>query len=199
MKRIHTTIALAVGLAFAGTSFAQGGYGGGRYDNVRYDYARVVRVDPIVERMRHPVATRDVCYDEPVEVYQPGYVTRRHDNTGATVLGALVGGALGNQVGKGDGRKAATIAGAVIGGSVGNNVARRNDRYDDRVYHSGGYATAYERRCETRTDYTRSNAVVGYDVTYRYRGDTFHTRLDHHPGNRLRVRIDGYRDVTPAE
>jgi outer membrane lipoprotein SlyB len=43
---------------------------------------------------------------------------------GGALLGAIVGGALGNQVGKGDGRKAATIAGAVIGGAVGNDIER---------------------------------------------------------------------------
>ncbi|HOV58635.1 MAG TPA: glycine zipper 2TM domain-containing protein [Rhodanobacteraceae bacterium] len=43
---------------------------------------------------------------------------------GGTVLGAIVGGALGNQVGKGDGRKAATVAGAVAGGAVGHNIEK---------------------------------------------------------------------------
>lgn len=47
---------------------------------------------------------------------------------GGTVLGAIVGGALGNQVGKGDGRKAATIAGALAGGAIGHNVEKDNRR-----------------------------------------------------------------------
>lgn len=47
---------------------------------------------------------------------------------GGTVIGALVGGALGNQVGKGDGRKAATIAGAVAGGAIGHQVEKDNRR-----------------------------------------------------------------------
>src|SRR5574337_391175 len=40
--------------------------------------------------------------------------------------GAVAGGVLGNQVGKGDGRKAATVAGAVAGGVVGNQVGKRS-------------------------------------------------------------------------
>jgi outer membrane lipoprotein SlyB len=40
------------------------------------------------------------------------------------VLGAIIGGALGNQVGKGDGRKAATVAGAVAGGVIGNKIEK---------------------------------------------------------------------------
>jgi outer membrane lipoprotein SlyB len=45
---------------------------------------------------------------------------------GATLLGAIVGGALGHTVGKGDGRKAATVVGAVAGGAVGHNVEKNN-------------------------------------------------------------------------
>jgi uncharacterized protein YcfJ len=40
-------------------------------------------------------------------------------------VGAVVGGLLGNQVGKGNGRTLATIAGAVGGGYLGNEVAKR--------------------------------------------------------------------------
>lgn len=61
----------------------------------------------------------------------------RRDNRvgGGTVLGAIVGGALGNQVGKGDGRKAATIAGAVAGGAIGHNIEkdRRRSNYSYRI------------------------------------------------------------------
>lgn len=40
------------------------------------------------------------------------------------VAGALIGGALGNQVGGGNGRKLATVAGAVGGGYAGNQIER---------------------------------------------------------------------------
>lgn len=53
-----------------------------------------------------------------------------HNNTGAIVVGALVGGVLGNTVGHGDGRRAATVVGAVAGGAVANNLTRDGDRYD---------------------------------------------------------------------
>jgi outer membrane lipoprotein SlyB len=69
---------------------------------------------------------------------------------GGTVLGAIVGGALGNTVGRGDGRKAATIAGAVAGGAIGHNVEKRG-RDSDRYYRitvsmdRGGRARVYEQ------------------------------------------------------
>jgi uncharacterized protein YcfJ len=42
---------------------------------------------------------------------------------GATVVGAVVGGALGNQLGGGTGKDILTAGGAVAGGAVANNAA----------------------------------------------------------------------------
>ncbi|HTA65147.1 MAG TPA: glycine zipper 2TM domain-containing protein [Xanthomonadaceae bacterium] len=52
----------------------------------------------------------------------------QRDNTGARLLGAVIGGALGHTVGKGDGRAAATVAGAAIGYGVAASAT------DDRSY-----------------------------------------------------------------
>ncbi len=69
---------------------------------------------------------------------------------GGTVLGAIVGGALGNQVGKGDGRKAATIVGALAGGVVGHDIEK--DQRRSRSYYRivvrmdrGGRTYAFEQ------------------------------------------------------
>ena len=62
---------------------------------------------------------------------------------------------------------------------------------------SGGYVRDYETRCHQQTAWRGDDDIVGYEVTYRYRGVTYNTTMDHHPGNRLRVRVD--RGVTPAE
>ena len=79
-------------------------------------WAPVVQVVPITEQVR---VEREVCR----EVATTRYTRSGNDKTGL-VVGALVGGALGNQVGKGDGRKAATVAGAVIGGVIGNEAEK---------------------------------------------------------------------------
>lgn len=50
-----------------------------------------------------------------------------------TVLGALAGGILGNQVGKGSGRVLATVAGAVVGGVVGSEIGKSLDENDRRA------------------------------------------------------------------
>jgi len=190
MKRFHTTLALALGLALAGPALAWHDDYYSHDRDEQFDYARVVSVEPIVERSRGPV-DHEVCYDEPVDRYEPRYTSRR-DNGGATVLGAIIGGALGNTVGHGDGRKAATIAGAVIGGSIAHDNARRND------YDRGGYVVHdTETRCHTETSYDGGREVTGYTVTYRYDGRNYTTTLDHDPGERIRVNVDSH--VTPAE
>ena len=50
-----------------------------------------------------------------------------------TVIGALAGGILGNQVGKGKGRVLATVAGAVVGGIVGSEIGKALDENDRRA------------------------------------------------------------------
>lgn len=174
---------VALAMALAGTQalaqdrgYDRGGYGD---ENAKVVWADVLRVDPIYDRVRSS-SPREVCEDIPVD---------RHIDDGnraaGTVLGAIVGGVLGNTVGKGDGRKAATVAGAVIGGSVGNNVARGDDRYYSSV----------DRHCRMVEDVSEERRVVAYDVQYRYRGDVYMSRMSFDPGDRMRVRVS----VEPVE
>lgn len=149
-------------------------------EGVHFAWADVVRVDPIYTYERVSRPERE-CYDSEVTRRDD----RRGNNTGATVLGAIIGGALGNQVGKGDGRKAATIAGAVAGGAIANNAARR----DDETYVSS------ERHCREVDGGYEERRINGYDVEYRYRGETYMSRLTYDPGERMRVRVS----VTPAD
>ena len=173
-KQVIFSALLATFAGGSATAAAQDG----RYDrppgtdNSRMAWADVLRVNPLYETVRSS-RPQEECYDEEVE-------RRSSGNRGAgTVLGAIVGGVLGNTVGKGDGRKAATVVGAVAGGAVGNNVGGRNDRY---------YSST-ETRCRTVQSSSEERRIAGYDVQYRYRGDVFMSRLDYDPGERLRVRV----------
>ena len=76
-------------------------------ENVSFAYADVLRTEPVFEIFRNP-NPREECYDERVVTQKPD----GGDPTGGTVLGAAIGGVLGNQVGGGSGRTAATVAGA---------------------------------------------------------------------------------------
>lgn len=185
---MRTVTTLLFSLAFASVAHAQAHYdeppprARRAPENVNFGYADVLRVDPVYEyyQVSQP---REECYEERVVTREP----RGGDPTGGTILGALIGGALGNQVGGGHGRQAATVAGAVIGGSVGRNVDRSNS--PGRTYEDRG------TRCRLVEDAREEQRISAYNVEYRYRGEVYMSQLPHDPGDRLRVRVS----VRPAE
>lgn len=146
----------------------------------QYDYARVVDVQPRYETHRVPV-DREICWEE--EQYERVGGGR---SAGSTIVGALIGGVVGNQFGSGDGRKAATAAGALLGGAIGHEQNRRR--------HPARYRPVVQERCEIQRDYREESVISGYEVAYRYRGETYHTTTREHPGDRIRVRVS----VAPA-
>lgn len=211
MKRFPTTVlflAITAATGFSAFAAAEDYYGNRSYDS-RYDYrydtyrasdyrnsharrdiATVIRVD---ERFADNGYLRQECWNERTNGYESGYyrdangrLYRGDSTTNGTLLGALIGGALGNQVGDGNGRTAATIAGAVIGGKVGHDIDARND--------SNGTAYEYRdqggivRRCRTVSD--GGGRFGGYDVTYRYAGQSYHALMNYRPGRTIRVMVD---------
>lgn len=170
------------------------------YDNATFDYAQVVSVDPLVEKyqVNQPI---ERCWDEQVSTQQR-YPQNRHPNSKSRtpeVLGAIIGGVIGNQVGKRGGGKArdvATVAGAILGGSIGHDVKNNNRRYDSSRYGSSRYDDRYQtiryqtvQRCEVKDSYVTKEEIVGYDVAYKYRGNVFHTQMNQHPGDKIKVKV----------
>lgn len=154
-----------------------------------YAWAEVVEVTPIHVRDSEPVY-REQCWSEPVrEVYVPSGRRPHYPHSGP-ILGAIVGGVIGNQFGSGGGRVAATFAGAVLGDAI-----VRDSQY---AGYRGGpphQRVVYRERCgPVVTGYRDSEYVDGYDVAYEFGGEIYHTRMDHPPGDRIRVRVD----VRPA-
>jgi uncharacterized protein YcfJ len=109
-----------------------------------------------------------------VQVRQP----ERFGNRDGAVLGTVVGGLLGNQVGGGNGRKAATAAGLVGGGLIGRRIDENNN--PPKAVHST------QRKCSTVHD--THEEVVAYDVEYRYRDETHVARMERDLGPRWKVR-----------
>jgi uncharacterized protein YcfJ len=162
-----------------------------RYDDDGgYDYAKVVDVQPLTRRVRVSSPQRE-CWDETRYDDRDYGPPRARNSAGPTLLGAVIGAAIGNQIGHGDGRRAATAAGAIIGAGVGNAQAGRRNGYDQppppRAY------TA--QRCETHYREDVEERIDGYRVTYVYHGRRGVTELPYKPGDRIRVRVD----VSPAE
>jgi len=135
-------------------------------------FAEVLAVEPIKETIKTP---REVCKEVAVTRQRP--VQDQHKIAG-TVIGAVAGGLLGNQIGGGNGKKIATVAGAAAGGYAGNKV--------QGSMQAGDTYTTMETRCSTVTDV--EDKIVGYDVKYDLAGKVGQVRMDRDPGSTIPVR-----------
>lgn len=147
-----------------------------RQDESFYDKAEVTQVTPIYEIVEvNTPETR--CWDETVRRRQSG-----GNSLAGTIVGGIVGGVVGHQIGGGRGKDVATVAGSVIGAAVGHEVA--DDHRPPR------YSTDTTRHCEEVDRISEEERLVGYRVEYQYKGHTFFTRTDEHPGKWIRVAVD---------
>ncbi|NOT88219.1 MAG: glycine zipper 2TM domain-containing protein [Lysobacter sp.] len=199
MKRIALTVlSLVIATSFSGLVAAQtyGSQNSYAPENSRRASARVTRVERMSNRdagYRRDPYQRQECWNESTNRNESGYYRDesgrlyRGDSsskTTRTVIGAIVGGALGTQVGGGDGRTAATIAGAAIGAAIGGNSGRDN-RYEGYDRYSDNSGT--ERRCRTIGG---NGGRDTYRVSYTYAGLAYQTVTNINPGRTLRVLVD---------
>ena len=155
------------------------------YDNAKYKYAKVVDVQPVIEIVQVP-ENRQVCRQQPVQRRVAEY-----RSPAPVVLGAIVGGVIGNQLSRGHGhgrrhghgsnRAAATFTGAAIGGMVAGGI--QYNRYPPKYY------TQNVQVCSTETSWRSEERVVAWDVSWKYHGQIYHSRMDEPPGDRIRVRV----------
>lgn len=153
---------------------ANAGAGPGHHHGWKHDqgarFARVIRVRPIYDMVEVSV---------PEEQCGEGYLSTATDPTlAAAVAGGVVGALAGDQLG--GGRVPFTVAGSAIGATVGYQVGPGLAEWYAPSQWIPGSCEIVERT-ELREE------VVGYRVKYRYRGHVYHTRTDHHPGDRIRV------------
>jgi uncharacterized protein YcfJ len=139
-----------------------------------FDTAKVISAVPIYQTVSIPV-------DEPVCWQEQAWRPRPH-SAAPTVIGAVIGGVVGNQFGGGDGKTALTIAGAAIGGTIGYQVSRHHD-------HRGPYPVV-EERCEMQRYWRAEERLIAWDVAYKYRGQVYHAQMPERPGKKIRVRVD---------
>jgi uncharacterized protein YcfJ len=96
------------------------------------------------------------------------------------VVGAVIGGILGHQIGNGRGRDIATVGGAVAGGAIGANVGRTG----------GGQQVQTQdvQKCATVPGQARPDL---WDVTYNFRGQDHRVQMTHAPGRTVTVNSKG--------
>ena len=143
MNRLLATVAVIGTMGFAASANAQ-------------EYATITNVTPNYQTISTPT-TQQVCnvVEVPVYVRAGGQAS-----TGDTLFGALIGGAIGNQVGGGKGKDAATVLGAIIGADVANKRSGSNQII--------GYRQ--EQRCNNVTSYSTQEQIKNYTIRYEWNG-----------------------------
>lgn len=143
------------------------------YDNRRRNNERLYEANVTsVRAVVGPAEQR--CWIEREQVGQD----RGSANVGGAVVGALLGGVLGHQVGGGRGKDVATAGGAIAGAVVGSNVGRDNDR---------GYSQNVQRCASTPSQ----NRPEYWDVTYDFRGQEHRIQMSNPPGSTVSVNAQG--------
>lgn len=172
MNKVIATALTAISLLIAQTSTAEPH----RFD----DFAKVKQVTPIYKTIERRIP-EESCWTETVR-----HEHHRRRSTSSTLVGSLIGGAIGHSVGHGKRNKnIGAVIGSVIGASIGNDI-------ENKKRHAGHHPrVTYEdvERCETRYTTQTKEHLMGYDVTYQYRGERYTTHMLEHPGKRIKVKI----------
>jgi len=182
-------VATVLGLGLSQVAFADHDRQGDDY----YAWARVVESRPIIsyEEVTTPeehcrIVHRRGRHDDHRDVV---YRDSR-DDFGPRLIGSVIGGVIGHQLGGGKGKTAFTIAGALAGAEIASAGQRDAYARNERARPRGP-----ERECYTTYQTERVQYIEGYDVTYEYLGRQFHKVTDEDPGDRIQVRVS----VSPVD
>lgn len=130
------------------------------------ELGRVISSTPVIAQVAVP---RQVCSQQQVQV--------QGQKSGAgTLMGAVAGGAIGNQFGGGEGRAIATLIGIVGGAMLG-----------DRVEGGTPSQTQNVQSCTTQTFY--ENRTTAYNVVYEFNGKQYNVQMPQDPGPTVRLQV----------
>lgn len=146
--------------------------------NEKSHWAKVTNVEPITRVVEQRIPHEE-CWDEPVRYSQ--HTNNNKSHTG-TIIGTIIGGAIGNKVSHN--KKAGTIIGAVLGASVGHDISKQGYSHSSTNIHYSN-----QRHCQVTHKISYQETVIGYNVWYRYQGSQYKTRMDNHPGKRIKVSV----------
>jgi len=199
-----TLITTLVGMTLATPALADRS---SKRKNTFIEYAEVVNVSPRYREVSYQRPKQECWIEEQQHVIRDyGYDNRQNNrrpsrasNGGDVLIGGVIGGVIGNQLsrkGSNRARTGATVAGAIIGSALAGENSSRNKRHRRHSQASNRFerrAPRYEvrpvKRCENTTETHYEQRLQGYDVTYRYRGERYTTRMKRDPGNRIKIQV----------
>ena len=127
---------------------------------------RVISSTPVIQQVAVP---RQVCTNSQV-------ATQGQKSGAGALMGAIAGGAVGNNVGSGGGRTAATMLG-VLGGAI----------LGDKVEGAPAPEVRTVQNCTNQVFY--ENRTTGYHVVYEFAGKHYTVQMPHDPGPTVRLQI----------
>jgi uncharacterized protein YcfJ len=131
--------------------------------------ARVVNVQDFYKNVTTRVPQyKTVCENVEVPIYG---TVQGQASTGDTIVGAIIGGAIGNQFGSGSGKDAMTVLGAITGADVANKRGGKQQVIT-------GYRQ--EQRCSNHTTYfTETLEKYSHSViTFEQDGKTYRVQFE---------------------
>lgn len=130
------------------------------------EIGKVISSTQVIQQVSVP---RQVCSQEQVAV--------QSNKSGAgAAMGAIAGGAIGNQIGGGSGKAAATILG-IFGGAI----------LGDKIEGAPVPQTQTVQTCTTQN--MIENRVIGYNVTYEFNGKQYNVQMPHDPGPTIKLNV----------
>ncbi len=130
------------------------------------EQGRVLSSQAVIHQVAVP---RQVCNNQQVAV--------QGQKSGAGgMMGAIAGGAIGNNVGAGSGRGVATVIGVIGGAMMG-----------DRVEGAPPVQMQTVQSCSTQTFY--ENRTSGYNVVYEYNGKQYNVQMPNDPGQFVQLQV----------
>lgn len=150
------------------------------HDGHHTKYAKVIFVKPIYRIVQIQQPRLDCRHLN----NRPSRSTVIHQHSpDRIIMGGLVGGIIGHELGNAHNRDVATLAGIVIGSAIAHNTST--------VIYDTEHHRAYQRTyCREHVDVVERQKLIGYKVKYKHRGNVFTTRTQYHPGTRIEIQHD---------
>jgi uncharacterized protein YcfJ len=153
-----------------------------RYDDNRYNYQRRNNerlYDARVTSVRAVVgAPEQRCWIEREQVSSSQ--TQDQANVPGAIVGSILGGILGHQVGGGRGKDLATAGGAIAGLLVGSKVGQ-----------DGNNQEAYTQNVQRCANTPSQSRPAYWDVTYEFRNQEYRMQMTNPPGATVTVNEQG--------
>lgn len=129
------------------------------------EVGQVISSMPVYQQVAVP---RQICTQAPAAVQNTA------SGAGA-LMGAIAGGAVGNQIGGGSGRALATMAGVLGGALMGDRIENQGSQLHNQT------------TCTTQTAY--ENRLSGFNVVYEFAGKQYKVQLPQDPGPTVQLQV----------